>query len=173
MLNQDIFALGPFSSIFVGDADASDILTQVVATKTEGGIFRAFQPMRWNAARKRYTPAGNSQISCDLTFYGGGDQATALSCGNSFSAWTGIPDAPGGRTQYALLLVHSNEDLPLSIWIPRVETDRELTVPAQKGTFAPIHVHFKFEDRNSFTNLFYKRDAATAGSLAGARNPLA
>lgn len=173
MIQEEVFSLGPFSSIYVGDADASDILTQVTAQRTEGGVFRAFQSMRFNDARNKYTPAGRAQVTCDLTFYGGGDQATALSCGNSFSSWTGVPDAPGGCTQYALLLIHTNEDLNLSLWIPRIETDRDLTIPAGRGTFAPVHIHFKFEGRNSFKNLFYKRDAATAASLAGARNPLA
>ena len=151
---------GAISSIFVGMAASSDVLTRILPRATEGIGIKDGIKTEYVQSLGRFVVAGLEEVATSITFYTDTDIPYLLSRSLNINSGT-INDVPNPDNQYVLFLVNADQrknsyllspiqvipssdpyygkDNPTSITIQFVNNTPDISsIPVRRGTASQL-----------------------------------
>jgi hypothetical protein len=168
-LATDTLTIGPFTAIWVGDADDTDVLERINLERTGGGTLTYSTPEAYLDCVNNTVQAGRAALQVTLRFASTDAEAIKLAMGNLLSATNA--DDPSAFAQYAVVLLHPDTTRRESIYIPRCWTKKELNLGYTKNDITSTPIQFQATNRDRFTQLFYRRTKAEIATLLDTRSP--
>jgi len=155
---------GSFDSLFIGQYSVTGVVMSRVTSVGTGGYKINYTVPRAKKvqATQSYPQSGMAKIEVDLSFLGDDQQGQKLAMGNWLTA--NVDDAPSGQ-QYTLLMVDSQNN-GYSVYIPRCETETELSKVRAKGTAASIALKFRWEEPDTRIQLYRQGTSSYLSGIA-------
>jgi hypothetical protein len=164
---------GIYTAIWVGDYDLTDKLTRVNAMKTQGIRFQSGFPTEYLDVLGGSIQRGRAAINFSVNFNSLDDQVVRLANRNSINSGVVTKNTPSQMKQYAVFLLHQDENSDNHLYIPKCETLVKEDFNADKSAATSLTVTFSFQDRNRFKLLRSFGTIAASITSMGARSPLA
>ena len=153
---------------YIGDYNAGVPLTQLMATRTQGGEFHYGVKRQWEDCDGDYRQVERAIVTLDLTFYW--DQSIYRLAMNTSLNETNLDDPTTGA-KYTVLAVMPNENSESSILIPLCTALCNVEEPHKKTEGSIVPVHFEWQDRNKNKQLHRRGDYATLAAILGSSSP--
>ena len=164
LINIPIFA---FQGVFIGNAGASAVLTQMAEVRTNGAALTETMPTDYRQVLNNRIQSDNHSFNVVLSFYSDDPLTAKVSRGQSITA-PYINTAPGNQ-QYALLLV--DPEGTDSFYFPSLSTIKTRGLNYDKNKPTVTEITFRCENRNPNVTLFYQDTISSLITIMGSQSP--
>lgn len=164
------FNIGPFSSIYVGLSNSSDVLTPITAITTGPITFVENTPEAFLPGIQTTIQSGQHEVSVNATFYNDDDLVLRLARG--LDLLSGNIDDPPEFNTYSLLLLHPDENIKSSYYLPQVRVVHNISLNYEKTRCTEMSLTFTWQDRNRYNRIYYQDTYDNLAAIMGFRSPI-
>jgi hypothetical protein len=156
--------------LYVGTAGGIDVLTRVTASRTDGSRLNIVHPATFEQTIRANAQAAEPQVSLSLTFLEVTLQVMNLANGNPLTET--LVDAPPAMINYAICLLHPNEDGLLNFYIPEITVtpNKNLNLEQLNPTKEPLLFSIQ-GPRNRFNQPYFQGSSTYIATAMGGRSP--